>query len=63
MKVFISNLLLGILFGLIVGSAYNQQGICIMLGGILGVFISIYLQLYGIQRYLSKRSINHPEKI
>lgn len=58
MKIFISNLLLGLLFGLIVGSSYDQQGICIMLGGILGVFISIYLQLNGIQRYLLKRSIS-----
>ncbi|WP_416731030.1 hypothetical protein [Fictibacillus sp. JL2B1089] len=61
MKIFISNLLLGLLFGLIVGSSYDQQGICIMLGGILGVSISIYLQLNGIQRYLLKRSIS-PEK-
>jgi hypothetical protein len=62
MKVFISNLLLGLLFGLVVGSSYDQQGICIMLGGILGVFISICLQLHRIQRYLSERTI-HPEKI
>jgi hypothetical protein len=61
MKVHILTILLGLLFGLIVGSSYDQQGLCIMLGDILGVLISIYIQLYRIQRYLSKRCINHPE--
>lgn len=56
MKVLISTILFGLLFGLIVGSYYNQEGICILLGAILGVLIAICIQLYSIQKvYLSKK--------